>query len=185
MAYAIQALVEFQIIHKELILLTNINSTGFEFGARPSSDIHVRFYMMREYFLRYNVDATLRMQLRCPKANMASMYNFTQSIISFRIEFSLVNNKARTMKLLSCKCMVWLEKLTICMAHVLSRENRHSLVHNYSSNSLTYWHHFIYMQPIDYCPACRTLYDRNKILSGGDLSHYQVLHCIRVFFYFV
>ena len=28
-------------------------------------------------------------------------------------------------------------------------------------------------------------FDRNKILSGGDLSHYQVLHCIRVFFYFV
>ena len=29
------------------------------------------------------------------------------------------------------------------------------------------------------------LIDRNKILSGGDLSHYQVPHCIRVFFYFV
>ena len=29
------------------------------------------------------------------------------------------------------------------------------------------------------------LWDRNKILSGGDLSHYQVPHCIRVFFYFV
>ena len=28
------------------------------------------------------------------------------------------------------------------------------------------------------------LFDRNKILSGGDLSHYQVPHCIRVFFYF-
>ena len=27
--------------------------------------------------------------------------------------------------------------------------------------------------------------DCNKILSGGDLSHYQVPHCIRVFFYFV
>ena len=27
-------------------------------------------------------------------------------------------------------------------------------------------------------------FDRNKILSGGDLSHYQVPHCIRVFFYF-
>ena len=26
---------------------------------------------------------------------------------------------------------------------------------------------------------------RNKILSGYDLSHYQVPHCIRVFFYFV
>ena len=26
---------------------------------------------------------------------------------------------------------------------------------------------------------------RNKILSGGDLSHYQVPHCNRVFFYFV
>ena len=31
----------------------------------------------------------------------------------------------------------------------------------------------------------RGLFDRNKILSGGDLSHYQVPHCIRVFFYFV
>ena len=28
-------------------------------------------------------------------------------------------------------------------------------------------------------------FDRNKILSGGDLSHYQVPHCIRVFFCFV
>ena len=28
-------------------------------------------------------------------------------------------------------------------------------------------------------------FDRNKILSGGDLSHYQVPHCIRLFFYFV
>ena len=28
-------------------------------------------------------------------------------------------------------------------------------------------------------------FDHNKILSGGDLSHYQVPHCIRVFFYFV
>ena len=29
------------------------------------------------------------------------------------------------------------------------------------------------------------LFDRNKILSGGDLSHYQVPHCIRVLFHFV
>ena len=29
------------------------------------------------------------------------------------------------------------------------------------------------------------LFDRTKILSGGDLSHYQVPHCIRVVFYFV
>ena len=28
-------------------------------------------------------------------------------------------------------------------------------------------------------------FDRNKIFSGYDLSHYQVPHCIRVFFYFV
>ena len=28
-------------------------------------------------------------------------------------------------------------------------------------------------------------FDRNKILSGGDLFHYQVPHCIRVFSYFV
>ena len=29
------------------------------------------------------------------------------------------------------------------------------------------------------------LWDRNKVLSGGDLSYHQVPHCIRVFFYFV
>ena len=28
-------------------------------------------------------------------------------------------------------------------------------------------------------------FDRNKILSGGDLSHCQVPHCIRDLFYFV
>ena len=28
-------------------------------------------------------------------------------------------------------------------------------------------------------------FGRNKILSGYDLSHYQVPYCIRVFFYFV
>ena len=28
-------------------------------------------------------------------------------------------------------------------------------------------------------------FDSNKILSGGDLSHYQVPLCINVFFYFV
>ena len=28
-------------------------------------------------------------------------------------------------------------------------------------------------------------FGRNKILSGGDLSHYQVPHCFRVFFSFV
>ena len=28
------------------------------------------------------------------------------------------------------------------------------------------------------------LFVRNKILSGGYLSHYQVPHCIRVFFYY-
>ena len=33
--------------------------------------------------------------------------------------------------------------------------------------------------------AVPDLFDRNKILSGGDLSHYQMPHCIRVFFYFV
>ena len=35
------------------------------------------------------------------------------------------------------------------------------------------------------CPALPDFFDRNKILSGGDLSHYQVPRCIRVFFYFV
>ena len=36
-----------------------------------------------------------------------------------------------------------------------------------------------------YLSGVPDLWDRNKILSGGDLSHYQVPHCIRVFFYFV
>ena len=36
-----------------------------------------------------------------------------------------------------------------------------------------------------YLSGVPDLFDRNKILSGGDLSHYQAPHCIRVFFYFV
>ena len=35
------------------------------------------------------------------------------------------------------------------------------------------------------CPACRTSSIATRFFSGGDLSHYQVPHCIRVFFYFV
>ena len=44
---------------------------------------------------------------------------------------------------------------------------------------------------IQACIKCLSLsgvpdfFDRNKILSGYDLSHYQVPHCIRVFFDFV
>ena len=40
-------------------------------------------------------------------------------------------------------------------------------------------------QVVSSLSGVRDLWDRNKILSGGDLSHYQVPHCIRVFFYFV
>ena len=36
-----------------------------------------------------------------------------------------------------------------------------------------------------YLSGVPDFFDRNKILSGGDLSHYQVPHCIIVFFYFV
>ena len=36
-----------------------------------------------------------------------------------------------------------------------------------------------------YLSGVPDFFDRNKILSGYDLSHYQVPHCIRVFFYFV
>ena len=36
-----------------------------------------------------------------------------------------------------------------------------------------------------YLSGVPDFFDRNKILSGGDLSHYQVPHCIRVLFYFV
>ena len=36
-----------------------------------------------------------------------------------------------------------------------------------------------------YLSGVPDFFDRNKILSGGDLSHYQVPHRIRVFFYFV
>ena len=39
-------------------------------------------------------------------------------------------------------------------------------------------HHILLSGEPDY-------FGRNKILSGYDLSHYQVPHCIRVFFYFV
>ena len=39
--------------------------------------------------------------------------------------------------------------------------------------------------PICFLSGVPDFFDRNKILSGGDLSHYQVPHCIRVFFYFV
>ena len=38
---------------------------------------------------------------------------------------------------------------------------------------------------ISFLSGVPDFFDRNKILSGGDLSHYQVPHCIRVFFYFV
>ena len=40
---------------------------------------------------------------------------------------------------------------------------------------------------LEYCwlSSVPDFFDRNKILSGYDLSHYQVPHCIRVFFYFV
>ena len=37
---------------------------------------------------------------------------------------------------------------------------------------------------IDFLSGVPDFFDRNKILSGYDLSHYQVPHCIRVFFYF-
>ena len=36
-----------------------------------------------------------------------------------------------------------------------------------------------------YLSGVPDFFDRKKISSGGDLSHYQVPHCIRVFFYFV
>ena len=40
--------------------------------------------------------------------------------------------------------------------------------------------------PCDYLlSGVPDFFDRNKSLSGYDLSHYQVPHCIRVFFYFV
>ena len=38
---------------------------------------------------------------------------------------------------------------------------------------------------VAYLSGVPDYFDRNKILSGYDLSHYQVPHCIRVFFYFV
>ena len=41
-----------------------------------------------------------------------------------------------------------------------------------------YWIFFLLSGEPDY-------FGRNKILSGYDPSHYQVPHCIRVFFYFV
>ena len=70
----------------------------------------------------------------------------------------------------------------------------------YPSISMPAWYTSIFAELIIYpsilVPTCyiivrcagliwSDLFDRNKILSGGDLSHYQVPHCIRVFFYFV
>ena len=43
----------------------------------------------------------------------------------------------------------------------------------------------ISMASVEFLSGVSDFFDRNKILSGGDLSHYQVPHCIRVFFYFV
>ena len=37
---------------------------------------------------------------------------------------------------------------------------------------------------VSFLSGVPALFDRNKILSGGDLSHYQVPHCIRIFFYY-
>ena len=42
-----------------------------------------------------------------------------------------------------------------------------------------------WLLPANFLSGVPDFFDRNKILSGGDLSHYQVPHCIRVFFYFV
>ena len=54
------------------------------------------------------------------------------------------------------------------------------------------WEYVFFILFSSFNRRCETLlsgvpdfFDRNKILSGGDLSHYQVPHCIRVFFYFV
>ena len=58
------------------------------------------------------------------------------------------------------------------------------------------WEKIIFWRNILFLAATKQLYKwylsgepdyfgRNKILSGYDLSHYQVPHCIRVFFYFV
>ena len=44
----------------------------------------------------------------------------------------------------------------------------------------------VYFQNLDVLlSGVPDFFDRNKILGGYDLSHYQVRHCIRVFFYFV
>ena len=43
----------------------------------------------------------------------------------------------------------------------------------------------IFDNPFSLLSGVPDFFDRNKILSGYDLSHYQVPHCIRVFFYFV
>ena len=51
--------------------------------------------------------------------------------------------------------------------HNFGKENHQNLLHYVSLSGV------------------RDFFDRNKISSGGDLSHYQVPHCIRVFFYFV
>ena len=59
--------------------------------------------------------------------------------------------------------------------NVLNR--RMPQIHNHGFSHHVFWYISLSGVP--------DLWDHNKILSGGDLSHYQVPHCIRVFFYFV
>ena len=62
--------------------------------------------------------------------------------------------------------------------HVMASTTSHGVVHHGTGRhySDVAWASF---------SGVPDFFDRNKILSGGDLSHYQVPHCIRVFFYFV
>ena len=55
--------------------------------------------------------------------------------------------------------------------HTSFDQNEHSITMNLSTQ---FW-----------LSGVPDFFDRNKILSGSDLSHYQVPHCIGVFFYFV
>ena len=60
----------------------------------------------------------------------------------------------------------------------------HTLCENILQNISEYMHYMCNHQWVMSLSGVPDLFDRNKILSGGDLSHYQVPHCIRVFFYF-
>ena len=69
------------------------------------------------------------------------------------------------------------ENVSIWWCHHESSITNSPLPTNHFKIAWSYWK--------DSLSGVPDFFARNKILSGYDLSHYQVPHCIRVFFYFV